>query len=376
MNVIILTPDRVGSTLLQRLLTIYMLRREFNRPVINLHELTNGIEKYYNPVLQQYVLGKPKGTDYGYFQSLSEVIELLKSVDHYITSRTALYHIKSRQDPIDEQLKYYDYLNKNFYVISCRRDNIFEQALSWAIVPHSKLLNVYSVRSKVESFRNIYTNGINISKENLIANLNIYQEYLKWCDTYFNIQSYFYYDRDVNNIENYILNLDFMQGHKNNTWQDMFGQSYYDYNTCHRLLPNLAMQQPNQNLLTFETAHLTNFPVGQVFVNEQQYNFLAKNVDKYQSTYAQINDLVLNGYLVTGLPIKLQSFNEKRKIIQNFDECIQWYNVWCKANNIGQPYSLTDIEELAHKEEIELNRPISLENMVVVEGLEPPPDSV
>ena len=48
MNVLILTPDRVGSTLLQRVLTIYMLRKEFDRPVINLHELTNGLIKYYN----------------------------------------------------------------------------------------------------------------------------------------------------------------------------------------------------------------------------------------------------------------------------------------------------------------------------------------
>ena len=41
MNVLLLTPDRVGSTLLQRTLTVYMLRRGFDKPVINLHELTN-----------------------------------------------------------------------------------------------------------------------------------------------------------------------------------------------------------------------------------------------------------------------------------------------------------------------------------------------
>ena len=35
MNVLILTPDAVGSTLLQRMLTIYMQFHDFNRPVIN-----------------------------------------------------------------------------------------------------------------------------------------------------------------------------------------------------------------------------------------------------------------------------------------------------------------------------------------------------
>ena len=43
MNVVILTPDRVGSTLLQRVFTIHMIESNFNKPVINLHELTNGI---------------------------------------------------------------------------------------------------------------------------------------------------------------------------------------------------------------------------------------------------------------------------------------------------------------------------------------------
>ena len=112
MNVLILTPDRVGSTLLQRLLTVYMLRRQFDKPVINLHELTNGLEKYYNTTLNQEVLGKPKGTEWGYFQSLAEIEDLLNSVDHYKTSRLAHYHLVNRRDTLSEQLKFYDYLNK------------------------------------------------------------------------------------------------------------------------------------------------------------------------------------------------------------------------------------------------------------------------
>jgi hypothetical protein len=65
MNVLILTPDRVGSTLLQRLITIYMQFHEYDRPVINLHELTNGIIKYYSPVFNDEVLGKGVGDEWG-----------------------------------------------------------------------------------------------------------------------------------------------------------------------------------------------------------------------------------------------------------------------------------------------------------------------
>jgi hypothetical protein len=85
-----------------------MLRREFNKPVINLHELTNGLEKYWNTTLEQEVLGKPKGTMWGgYHQSLSEIQDMLSSVDHYFTSRIAHYHLVKRQDSISEQLQFY-----------------------------------------------------------------------------------------------------------------------------------------------------------------------------------------------------------------------------------------------------------------------------
>ena len=203
MNVLILTPDRVGSTLLQRVLTVYMLRQGFDKPVINLHELTNGLEKYYNNILQQEVLGKPRGTEWGYYQTLSEIENLLKSVDHYKTARLARYHIVSRQDTIAEQLKFYDYINKNFYVISCRRENLFEHAISWGIHSHSKQLNVYSVEEKINVFQNIYKNKISVPKETLLTHLDNYKNYISWADTNFNIQSYWNYDIDIKNIEKY-----------------------------------------------------------------------------------------------------------------------------------------------------------------------------
>lgn len=116
MNVLILTPDRVGSTLLQRLITVYMLRREFDKPVINLHELTNGLSRYYNTTLNQEIVGKPRGIKWDYYQTLSQVESLLKSSNHYKTSRLAHYHIVARQDSIADQIQFYEYLNREFFV--------------------------------------------------------------------------------------------------------------------------------------------------------------------------------------------------------------------------------------------------------------------
>jgi len=401
MNVLILTPDRVGSTLLQRLLTVYMLRRQFDKPVINLHELTNGLEKYYNTTLNQEVLGKPKGTEWGYFQSLAEIEDLLNSVDHYKTSRLAHYHLVNRRDTLSEQLKFYDYLNKNFYIIGCRRNNLLEHALSWIINAHSKKLNVYSPQEKINSFFKIYSDGIECTRDGLENYLKKYKQYINWSDNYFNVQSYFEYDTNIHRIEDYILNLDFMKGSINNRWEDMFGQSFSNYNTCHKILPDLVLADHKTgieiNLLPdlisrnkynqfkganwIELSDLTptqfdQLPVpiqqeidkifqltqlknkGQIKVPAEIHKFLTDNLDGYRNTKNQIDNLVNDGFLVTPIPIKLQSLKEKKEIIKNFSQCVDWYNTWVIDNEFGVPYSDSELNQLILKEDLNLNKEI------------------
>jgi hypothetical protein len=396
MNVLILTPDRVGSTLLQRLLTIYMVNKKFDKPVINLHELTNGLVKYYNETMNQEVLGKPKDFDWGYFQSLPEVIDTLSSVDHYKTSRLAHYHLIKRNDSLDDQLKFYEYLNKNFYIISCRRENLFEHGLSWVINAHSKTLNVYSPQEKINNFQKIYDHGITVEREGFEKYLSNYVKYLNWSDTYFNIQSYFDYDTHINNIEDYILNLDFMQNQGNNKWEDHFGQSFSEWNACHRLIPNLFLRDntniQNTKMLTISTHNISenkwkeirgpdwpetleNFgkhelPVEiqkeiksmlslqTVQVTDNEYTFLSKNLPAYKTTVTQIEKLKDDGYMVTGVPLKLQSLQEKKQVIKNFSECVSWYNQWVDKNNFGKHYSTPELDQLAQHEEEKLTAPI------------------
>lgn len=397
MNVLILTPDRVGSTLLQRVLTIYMLRRGFDKPVINLHELTNGLESYYNTVINQMVLGKPRGTDWGYFQSLSEITELLKSADHYKTSRLAHYHIVNRKDTLADQIPFYEYLNNNFYIIGARRRNLFEYALSWAINAHSKKLNVYSIKEKINTFADIYKHKITINKESYIRYLETYTRYIQWSNQYFNIQSIFNYDDSINNLEKYILDLDFMKVAKNNTWKDMFGQTFNQWNTYHRLLPNLVLkEQSGESQLVFSDCKdeekwnlikgvdwpdykdinekiLNNLPElikkeindyfqpltikNTVRVSEKIVKFCNQHLDNYNKTCAQITSLINNGFLVSDVPIKLQTLDEKKMIINNFDDSIEWYNEWAVTNGY-ELYSKELIDKLADQEEEILSRPI------------------
>jgi len=387
MNVLILTPDRVGSTLLQRVLTVYMLRREFDKPVINLHELSNGLESYYNTTLNQMTIGR--SSERGYDQSLSDIQELLESVDHYKTSRLAHYHLEQRDDPKAEQLKFYNYLNENFYIIKCARKNLFEHALSWIIVAHSKVLNVYSPQDKIDKFSKLYNEKITATKEGLRSKLDAYLRYEQWADRYFNIQSYFNYEDSINDLEKYILNLDFMKQSKDNTWKDMFGIEFNDYNKLHKAIPDMVLNQPEQGInitptmllrsndwdnmkgeswgenipTDLETANLPQVVKDEikqrgdlptVKVSKDTALFLRENLPAYRSTKDEMTSLADNGFMPGDIPHKLQTFNEKKKIIENYTQCIEWYNEWAVENN-QEPFNEENFEQLISREETAMN---------------------
>ena len=362
MNVLILTPDRVGSTLLQRLLTIYMVSHEYDKPVINLHELTNGLMKYYSPVFNQEVLGKPQGRSWGYYQSLNEITELLDSVDHYKTSRLAQYHIKGRADTIADQIPFYKYLNDNFYIISAQRDNLLEHALSWGINTHSKKLNVYTHQEKVETFQNIYRNRIMLDTQILIKYLNQYVEYLAWVDNHFTVSSYFKYDQHLSRIEDYILGLDiFSNQPKKKSWNDIFKLEFNDWNRCHYLVSDLSgisSQVADRPLLTFDAQPTEqNFQIQSIdkqsipnSLSVADRKFLSENGIKYIKAHKAIAELVDHKILTSPVPIKLQTMLEKKLLIKNFDECVKVYNEWVDKNKVGIPYSMEDIDNTAQEE--------------------------
>ena len=232
---------------------------------------------------------------------------------------------------------------------------------------------------KINVFQDIYRNGIECSEQSLKKYLSNYKEYISWSDTYFNIQSYFNYEQAINNIEDYILNLDFLKGATNNSWNDMFGQSFDTYNNCHKLLPDLALYNTSTiNLIEEEKYNslkgsswpkladlsadiLNNLPseikkeiessfseeltIRQKSLPPKIVDFMHDNLPLYKETKNQIDDLVRNGFLVTPIPIKLQTFKEKKQIIKNFTQCIHWYNDWVTENNFGKLYSEDELDQ-------------------------------
>lgn len=368
MNVLVLTPDRVGSTLLQRLITIYMNFHEFDRPVINLHELTNGLMRYYSPRFNSEVLGKPTDRPWGYYQSLSEITELLHSVDHYKTSRLAHYHILRRGDSMADQVPFYQYLNDNFFIVCARRQNLLEHALSWCIFTHSKKLNVYNHQEKIDTFSGIYQNRITVDVNVLVKYLFDYKRYLTWVDNHFSVASYFDYEKHLPCIEQYIMDLDIFGGQAKKNWHSTFGIEFSDWNRCHylasdlsgigaqlpapRAVPRLEFDHSDQ-LDSVELAPVTGKNAIVASLSDHDRQFLSQHVPDYVKTYRAIDELVVNKVLVTGVPIKLQTMMEKKLLIKNFDQCVDVYNQWAQHNALGDLY---DSQAIAQQAQLELSQ--------------------
>jgi hypothetical protein len=414
MNVLILTPDAVGSTLLQRLITIYMNFHQYDRPVINLHELTNGLVKYHNTAFDQEVLGKKDGL-WGYHQSLEEIVNLLSSTDHYKTSRLAHYHIQNRQDSLEQQIPFYQYLNDNFYIISCRRHNVFEHALSWCLSKITKKLNVYSGNEKIDTFFDLYKTGIDIDPNSLIQTLNAYRAYVKWCNDHFNVASYFYYDEHLPRIEKYILNLPiFSQQTKLLSWQDNFDIDFDTWNQCRYIesdLGTVALDQPEKfaqladhtkiiKIASGDQAFLKGYqsvadpswpaiatmkeyknlpaqirdevegkhglamPTNQDLINHiklplplsellpvDHQNFLNQYRHKYQIALTNILTMIDSGIIINPPPVKKQTLAEKKHIIKNYNHLLEVYNQWIVLNpDIGLPLEESTLDQFAQAE--------------------------
>jgi hypothetical protein len=381
MNVLILTPDAVGSTLLQRLITIYMQFHDFDRPAINLHELTNGLRKYYSTTFNQEVLGKPQNQHWGYYQTLQQIVEMLSSVDHYKTSRLAHYHIKNRQDSQSDQVQFYRYLNENFYIIACRRHNVFEHAVSMALNKITKTRNVYSAEEKVKSFVELYQQGIEIDTDNFVYALDSYKEYLDWSKNYFDVASHFYYEKTLPDIENYILDLPIFAGkNKKVTWHDQFGIEFNNWNRCHYYNSDIgtaALTHPEEfaklsmHSSVESASSSTSLTLQSVrsLITPDQTDFLSRHQDQYQSTNGQLKEMCDQGIMVSPPPIKKQTLAEKRYLIRNFDQCLDMYNQWIIYNpDVGIPLELSTMARLSTVER-QYWKPQILGNFSSVTGL-------
>ncbi len=299
MNYLILTPDGVGSTYLQRALTVYLNASGYE--YYNTHELLNGLELDYNGNLYKVMKG--------YTQSLQEICDMIDANQGSIISRLAQYHVESRSSGnvqkvpkgVPQRPISVDILQRNmqedykpFYrkcrskfgkIICCVRDP-FEYSLSWGIREITGKLNVYSIEERMKLHEDVsYELDLNFMKRKL----HQYNRYMYWVKDNFpdvHVVDYDYIHTDIDLILSNLTGLDYYI-------KDDWGISLQEYST---LLYKLSLFY-NTNL-----------------------GYSDKLID-YQNKLVRENKL-----FKSGMPIKMNTLHEKTKRISNFLECLETYN--------------------------------------------------
>jgi len=291
-NYLILTPDGVGSTYLQRTLNVHL--NSIGLEYWNTHELLNGLAVMIKD--GSYKLHKNWELNLGYSQSIKEICNHLTMTNNNLVSRIAQYHITNRNDDCEEL---YNTCNKKFNkIIFCAR-NPLEYALSWGIRQRTDTLNVYSILERKEIHENIERT---ISVDFFMEKLEQYKNYEYWA--YDNFQ--------ITDIVNY---------------EDL----HYD--------PNAVMQS-----LTSKTTKLDFLDY-----NRTRYNAskgIAPSKDSTiaaVSTHRYINSLIAEKKMPNGIPIKMNTMADKKKTISNFEDLLNNYNSWTTTTNTHTPLSQEDI---------------------------------
>ena len=290
MNVLILTPDGVGSTILQRIITLSLYLNE--EDVINCHELTNGIILKNNRIYKDFSLG--------YSQTLEDIVDLLEHSSSLLVSRLAKYHLDARKDDLNSKKKFYNYLkNFNNKILVCRRKNIFEYAMSWSIREKSKVLNVYQKKHR-DAVRMVNS----VDSSFFLKKCQEYVKYVEWVEENFkdykcDVVYYEDFAADPDGEVKRLFDID-------NIFKNIFGEKLGEIFQKEYLISNRRISL------------------------ESRSNFMA--LIKYKKTMMMLEkQFILPSNIAA--PIKNTSLEDKKRMINNFDQCQElFYNFARKYN--------------------------------------------
>lgn len=313
-NYLILTPDGVGSTYLQRALTVYL--NCANLDYWNTHELLNGLGLLNDNLYKDWEIG--------YGQTLDEICKLLKSTSNNLVSRVAQYHITNREKRYKENYEsFYNQCNQKFdKIFYCVRDP-FEYAISWTVRNINDVFNVYSVKERIDIHGE--TVKYNLDLNYFRQKLQQYYRYESWAEDNFNITSSVKYEESHHNIDATVKQL---TGLDHNV-EDRFGISLQDYSKI-RYLVSLYSQ-------TRDKKHMPKI----------DYTTCKSILDLHEFTRRLTFD---NKQMASLIPIKMNTMADKKKRVSNFDEAVEIYNKWTLTTNTHIPITQKDIENHIAKE--------------------------
>lgn len=308
MHILILTPDGVGSTILQRLVTMCLFLEDVD--VINTHELTNGLKTINGRIIKDFSLG--------YQQSLEEIQQHINSCskDISLVSRLAKYHMDNRRDKTAQQENFYEFLNKVYSKkIICLRKNVFEYAMSWSIRQKSNVVNVF------DKFQKEIVNQVQeVDEFFFIKKCNEYIDYINWAEKYFNNANKVFYEDIINETDTTLEQI--------TSFKNTFKK---------KLSIDLA------SILKIEHKYT-------------QHLFLGKKIDKISKEelqilvrYRGIAKQMIKNQNIVNIPIKNTTLNDKKNQIKNFNTCLEkFYQLAKNYNWIDQSLATYDFWEKKH----------------------------
>jgi len=294
-NYLVLTPDGVGSTYLQRALTVYLQCADLD--YWNTHELLNGLGVEDGSLYKDFTLE--------YSQTIEDICNKLLITGNFLVSRIARYHITNRLAEREENYAdLYRECNRKFRtIIFCARDP-FEYALSWSIRKQSGKLNVYSIRERTEA------HGLGVKEpidlDFFQIKLDQYTEYEYWAEDNFNITKKVNYDDLHNNVDQQMQEITGLD----HTVKDKIGISLQDYSR-YRYLLSMYKQ-------TKDTQYFSNG---------------IDVIDEMCNLHGMIERLNYSLRLPSSMPIKMNTMANKRSRVTNFDQAVETYNNWAIKGN-------------------------------------------
>ena len=296
MNYLVLTNDGIGSSYLQRSLTLYL--NSAGIEYWNTHELLNGVACNNGNIYKQW-----RDNNFE-LQPVNEIITCLNESTNNIVSRVGLHWAHERNDI---STLYPILRSKYNKILMCKRDP-FEYALSWAIRSSEGIGNLYRVDKK----RSLSLN-YDVDMDFFKTKLEEYHKYIYWTMDNFNAQEVNYNDLQINidNMMQKITGLD-------HSVEDKFGLSLQNYSRV-RYLASTGVYEKEH---TQSAVALKNFE----------------------------NRLKVNKQLPKGMPIKLYTLDDKRKRIDNFTECVNVFNNWAAGKNEYDTITSTILEERIYNE--------------------------
>lgn len=310
-NYLILTPDGVGSTYLQRVLTVYL--HSAGLDYWNTHELLNGLSLLEGNLYKDFSLK--------YSQTLPEICGLLESTSNNLVSRIAQYHITKRlKEKYEDYQQLYDTCNSKFDKIFYCTRNPFEYALSWSIRNNTDVLNVYSIKERIDVHGEDVKQTVDLEFFN--RKLEQYSAYEYWAQDNFNITRAVDYDdnhRDVDSMMKELTGLD-------HSVEDRFALCLQDYSTV-RYMVSKYSQTKNKECM----------PNKNIFWGVTELHEFTKNIFDCRK-------------MPTLMPIKMNTMQDKKRRVLNFDDAVEVYNKWTTTTNSYMPISQQDIARIISTE--------------------------